>query len=345
MSCVVCIDFTGSNGDPNTTTSLHYRSPNNYNQYQQAIQSVCHILMNYDTDKMVPTYGFGAMPCFPPPGMNLHGVSHFFPCSGQWENCEGYGVPGIFQHYNTAINYVRLSGPTYFAPLLGAVRDFTQQSFAHDKYNYSILLILTDGAIHDMQDTKDCIIDLTHLPISIIIVGIGGADFGKMDELDGDDKALRSRMGNSSIRDIVQFVPFNKYKGDPANLAAEVLREVPKQVTEFYRQIETPPKAAPNLHMSQLNQMIGQKEFTRDGKIKDGDYYKKHPDELKGQFLGAVGLDPSIQAQIHHQPQQQGLNQEQYNAAYGNIGNYMAHVGGQNQHHVPGQSNYPMPPH
>jgi len=191
ISLVCCIDFTGSNGDPNQSNSLHAYNPNSMNSYQQAIHSICQILMNYDSDKMVPTYGFGAACFFEqayPNGFNSHGqASHFFPCSGLWENTEGYGVEGIFQHYNTSIQYVRLSGPTYFAPLLTQVRDFTNKSFQQDKWNYTVLLILTDGAIHDFNQARDAIIDMTNLPISIIIVGIGSAGFGKMDQLDGDD--------------------------------------------------------------------------------------------------------------------------------------------------------------
>jgi hypothetical protein len=38
---------------------------------------------------------------------------------------------------------------------------------------YNILLILTDGEIHDMQATKDIIVDASELPLSIIIIGIG----------------------------------------------------------------------------------------------------------------------------------------------------------------------------
>jgi hypothetical protein len=45
---------------------------------------------------------------------------------------------------------------------------------------------LTDGAIHDMQQTIDIICDLSELPCSIIIVGVGRADFSSMEELDGD---------------------------------------------------------------------------------------------------------------------------------------------------------------
>jgi hypothetical protein len=46
---------------------------------------------------------------------------------------------------------------------------------------YHVLLILTDGAISDFSKTKNEIVDLSYLPCSIIIVGVGGADFGAME--------------------------------------------------------------------------------------------------------------------------------------------------------------------
>lgn len=45
---------------------------------------------------------------------------------------------------------------------------------------YHILLILTDGEIHDMPATKDLVVECSKYPLSIIIVGIGNADFGNM---------------------------------------------------------------------------------------------------------------------------------------------------------------------
>lgn len=48
--------------------------------------------------------------------------------------------------------------------------------------------MLTDGAISDIEDTKRAIIAASSLPLSIIIVGVGGADFSAMDLLDADDK-------------------------------------------------------------------------------------------------------------------------------------------------------------
>jgi hypothetical protein len=40
--------------------------------------------------------------------------------------------------------------------------------------HYSILLILTDGLITDMQKTIDTIVAASDKPLSIIIVGVGG---------------------------------------------------------------------------------------------------------------------------------------------------------------------------
>jgi hypothetical protein len=60
---------------------------------------------------------------------------------------------------------------------------------------YHILLILTDGDIHDMPQTKDLIVECSLYPLSIIIVGVGNADFSRMVELDGDNIILRNSKG------------------------------------------------------------------------------------------------------------------------------------------------------
>lgn len=77
---IVAIDFTGSNGSPKQPSSLHYMNPTAPNQYQQAILAIANILMNYDTDKRIPAFGFGAKPLYPNFKMNT--VCHCFPLSG-----------------------------------------------------------------------------------------------------------------------------------------------------------------------------------------------------------------------------------------------------------------------
>lgn len=83
-----------------------------------------------------------------------------------------------------------------------------------------ILMIITDGIINDMDKTIDEIVRGSSLPLSIIIVGVGSADFTSMDVLDADDEPLYSKKYKKYMAsDIVQFVPFSEFKNDPRMLA------------------------------------------------------------------------------------------------------------------------------
>lgn len=50
-----------------------------------------------------------------------------------------------------------------------------------DKNKYLILMIITDGVIHDMDETIRLIVKGADLPLSIIIVGVGNEDFSNME--------------------------------------------------------------------------------------------------------------------------------------------------------------------
>ena len=46
---------------------------------------------------------------------------------------------------------------------------------------YFVLLIITDGIITDLDQTKLAIINACELPFSLIIVGVGNEDFSSME--------------------------------------------------------------------------------------------------------------------------------------------------------------------
>lgn len=126
-----------------------------------------------------------------------------------------------------------------------------------DGKHYFVLLIITDGIISDMHQTKRAIINASTLPISIIIVGVGNAEFDAMDELDSDDVRL-SAEGRYAARDIVQFVPLNRFLShsgptqhikSQADLAKEVLAEIPEQLTSFMKSRGLKPQTATNQSM------------------------------------------------------------------------------------------------
>lgn len=75
-----------------------------------------------------------------------------------------------------------------------------------------MLLLLTDGAVTDVEATCEAVVRASHLPMSVIIVGVGGADFEAMEQLDADGGPLRARSGEAAARDIVQFVPYRRFQ-------------------------------------------------------------------------------------------------------------------------------------
>ena len=156
------------------------------------------------------------------------------------------------------MNKITFYGPTYFAPIIKKVIDSINDDLTNRpiENHYYILMILTDGIINDMDKTIDNIVEASKLPLSIIIIGIGKANFSNMEYLDGDKVLLVDSKGNIRKRDIVQFVEFNKFKnkndsnelkdssdGKEINkikanceneLAEEVLKEIPRQLEDYY---------------------------------------------------------------------------------------------------------------
>ncbi|XP_057701514.1 copine-1 isoform X2 [Corythoichthys intestinalis] len=242
INFTVGIDFTGSNGDPRSPNSLHYLSPDGLNQYLSALWSVGQVVQDYDTDKLFPAFGFGAR--LPPDYQAAH---HEFALNFNPSNPYCQGIQGIVEAYRMVLPQLRLSGPTNFSPIINHVASIASGAAQSDSASqYFVLLILTDGEITDLDQTRDAIVRASRLPLSIIIVGVGPADFKAMELLDGDDGVLRSTVGEAVARDIVQFVPFLKFKDAPqATLAKSVLAEVPTQVVSYFKMRGLQPLKAP----------------------------------------------------------------------------------------------------
>ena len=222
------IDFTGSNGPPDEPDSLHFWDENEHNKknpYEKAIISCGTIMANYDYDKLFPVYGFGAII------KGQKNANMCFNINFKADPNIKY-IDNILKEYHKCLNKIIFSGPTHFAPIINKIIEDIKNH--NDISEYQVLMILTDGMIDDLQDTIDALVEGSFYPLSIIIIGIGNADFSKMEQLDGDEIPLISRKGIKRQRDLVQFVPFNKYEGDEIKLREEVLEEIPRQVIEYY---------------------------------------------------------------------------------------------------------------
>lgn len=241
ISLVIAIDFTASNGDPSKKGTLHFCDSMEPNEYETAIRSVGDILASYDTDQLFPVFGFGAK--LPP---DYSTPSHLFsltedaivPDAVQSQDQFCYTIDGVLNAYRNALYNVRLSGPTVFAGIVRAAAEHARRESRGNDQSYTILLILTDGVINDLDETLSALFQASSLPISIVIIGIGDADFTDMNYLDGD--------GMGRERDIVQFVNFRQFSNAYEVLRSSVLEEIPTQFLEYMTKRNIKPLPVPD---------------------------------------------------------------------------------------------------
>lgn len=226
----VAIDFTGSNGDPRKPGTLHYLSKDGaLNDYEKAITSILNVLAPYDSNQKYPVWGFGAK----------YGgvVRHCFQCGS---DAEVDGTQGIINAYHqTFKSGLIMSGPTVFDEVLQTAAAKAQASqneaAASGKQAYTVLLILTDGSVSDPQSTARVLQQIGTAPLSVVIVGVGTADFSQMQFLDD---------ATPSDMDIAQFVPFNQYRDNSVSLSSATLNEVPDQLVRYFQRNNIQPLPA-----------------------------------------------------------------------------------------------------
>lgn len=231
ISLVVGIDFTASNGDPTQPGTLHYWDAMQPNEYELAIRAVGDILGYYDSDERFPAYGFGAK--LPPDFQQPH---HKFSLTNSPDPmCDK--IDGVLNMYRQTLYNVRLSGPTVFAEVIRAAADHAAAELEKHEQSYTILLIVTDGVINDLENTLEEVGRAAAFPLSIVIIGVGNADFSDMVWLDGDDRNLE--------RDIVQFVNFRQFKDMREVLQSQVLEEIPRQFMQYMERHNILPRPPP----------------------------------------------------------------------------------------------------
>ncbi|KAI3951061.1 hypothetical protein MKW92_031589, partial [Papaver armeniacum] len=220
LNFMVAVDFTASNGEPHSPTSLHYIDPSGrLNAYQQAILEVGEVIQFYDSDKRFPAWGFGGRPA-------NDVVSHCFNLNGSRGDPENFS----------------LHGPTLFGNVINRAAQIAGESL-RNQTKYFVLLIITDGVVSDLQETINSLVRASDLPLSILIIGVGGADFKNMEILDADNgNRLQSSTGQLATRDIVQFVPAAKFRvSNQLSVVQSLLEELPGQFLTYMRSRDIKP--------------------------------------------------------------------------------------------------------
>ena len=159
---------------------------------------ISHLLLYWpllSTDKKILGLGFGSQ---------VGGeIRHCFPLNEDPRNPYCRGVEGLLQNYINTLNTVTLAEPTVYSEVLEfAANDALR---AGSETEYTVILLITDGGISDLEQTKKVLVGLSSLPISVVLVGVGKGDMRQLVQLDSD-KARLSSGDRQAVRDIVQFV-------------------------------------------------------------------------------------------------------------------------------------------
>ncbi|RZC94016.1 hypothetical protein C5167_016710 [Papaver somniferum] len=62
------------------------------------------------------------------------------------------GVSGIMSAYSSALQNHALNGPTVFGKVMNSAAQMAAGSSLHNQTKYSVLLIITDGVVTDLQE-------------------------------------------------------------------------------------------------------------------------------------------------------------------------------------------------
>ena len=213
------IDFTDTNGNLNAPNSLHRTTPENYNDYEKAINACGSIMSYYDCGELFPVYGFGAKI------QNNQTPNMCFNINFNMNNPEIYTIDKVIQEYRNCLRKIVFSRPIQFSPLIKKEINMIKNE---NNSIYHVLMILTSGSLTDLPDTINAMNEASNLPFSLIIIGIGNDTFEKMMNLDVNAIGLNKK------RESIQFTKFNKYKNNPEELPIDVLKNIPNQIIEYY---------------------------------------------------------------------------------------------------------------
>ena len=211
----VAIDFTSSNGDPRVPGTLHYREEDGLNDYEETIVSVGKAIARYSARQEFPVWGFGA---------KYSGiVRHIFQLG---PDAAAKGIDGVLDAYKSVfLTDLTMSGPTDITSVVKAAASRAKK-FEYGSLRYGVLLVLTDGIVSDSDATKALLHAISDLPLTVLIVGLGAADFSRMQEI--------TEYSNSTSRHNVSFVSYREHQDDPRALSTAALRDIPSHIVDYF---------------------------------------------------------------------------------------------------------------
>lgn len=146
----------------------------------------------------------------------------------------------VVDAYWKRLEDVKLGGPTHLAPIIQAIATYAEKEISQCAQHYTIGLVIVDGIVNDVNHLIDVLIEVEQLPLSIVVVGVGPADFRLMNELFSRNRQqLRSKEGKKTANRMnTDFLSLRRHAANPGvndSMARDVFANISQQIVTFFK--------------------------------------------------------------------------------------------------------------
>ena len=149
-----------------------------------------------------------------------------------------YNIDELIKDYKNFLEHSNIipEGKIILSPLIKQTIDDIYNSYKSSIYNVLFLLLTGDIDKNDIKSTVNSLILSSHLPLSIIVIGVGNHNFSQAKELFNLDNKYSSE-GMPKNRDNIIF-KMVKNRSETISALEYCLKELRKQMIEFYQIIK-----------------------------------------------------------------------------------------------------------
>jgi hypothetical protein len=193
------------------------------------LKNISNRISNYSTDKTFHTHGFGGT------FQNDKDSNSIFNINMNEKDSSIRNYEKVFESYNNCLNNIVSNKKIYLSPL---IKTITKEIISLSEIkNYNISFIFVRDLINDMQELINEIIESSNLPLTIIIIDIGKNNLNK----NIINIVLTSKLKKMK-NNILYTSLFENHKGDIDKMIEWCLKEMVRQMLNFYELIECSPK-------------------------------------------------------------------------------------------------------
>jgi Copine len=221
INSIAAVDYSKSNGEIREEGTLHCLIHGQKNAYERAMEAILPTLFYYDADKTIPLFGIAST--FP--SLRVEEPKYFFKVLGRSsEQKVPTSTESLIHFYRSAFTYSQGCEPTLFTPALKFITRWVSDITKVDPWMYTVVAIFTDGLIDDETEFLQVLNEASQQPVSFVFVVVGG------------NPKIRSNLRlPGTVRNNAYLIDFEEYAKYPMQATNIMMREIPKQMVEYYQ--------------------------------------------------------------------------------------------------------------